>query len=52
MYLMLETGVRMNDLLKIKSKNIDLLSNNIILDTTKNNQTHVVFFDVLPRSLI
>ncbi len=32
MYLMLDTGVRMNELLNIKTKNIDLVSNSIILD--------------------
>lgn len=50
--LMLETGVRMNELLNIKSKNVDLISNSIILETTKNNKKRVVFFDVLSKELI
>ena len=37
-YLMLDTGVRMNELLNINSENIDLISNSIILDTTKNGK--------------
>lgn len=51
-YLMLDTGVRMNELLNIKTSNVDLLSNSIILETTKNNRKRVVFFDKLSRELL
>ena len=51
-YLMLDTGVRMNELLNIKTKNVDMLSNSIILETTKNNKKRVVFFDVLSKELL
>lgn len=52
MYLMLDTGVRMNELLHIKTKNIDLASNSIILEHTKNNIKRVVFFDRLSRETL
>jgi integrase len=52
MYLMLDTGVRMNELLNIKTKNIDLISNSIILERTKNGKKRVVFFDVLSRDVL
>lgn len=52
MLLMLETGVRMNELLNIKTKNVDMLSNSIILETTKSNKKRVVFFDVLSKDLL
>lgn len=51
-FLMLETGVRMNELLNIKSDNIDLTTNTIILEETKNGLRRVVFFDSLSRDLI
>lgn len=50
--LMLETGVRMNELLNIKINNVDLTTNTIILETTKSGKTRVVFFDILSRDLI
>lgn len=52
MYLMLETGVRMNELLHLKTKNIDLVSNTILLDTTKNGKKRIVFFDMLSRDTL
>lgn len=51
-YLMLETGVRMNELLNLKSINVDLLSNTIVLEKTKNGRKRVVFFDVLSKDLL
>lgn len=51
-YLMLETGVRINEVLNIKSKNVDLISNSIILDATKNGKKRVVFFDRLSINLV
>jgi len=52
MYLMLDTGVRMNELLNIKTKNIDLASKTIILDTTKNGTQRIVFFNTLSYDLL
>lgn len=52
MYLMLDTGVRMNELLNIKTKNIDLPSRTIILDTTKNGTQRIVFFNTLSYDLL
>lgn len=52
MYLMLDTGVRMNELLNIKTKNIDLGSKTIFLETTKNGSKRVVFFDSLSYELL
>lgn len=50
--LMLETGIRMNELLNIKSSNVDLTTNTILLDVTKSGKKRIVFFDVLSRDLI
>lgn len=51
-YLMLDTGVRMNELLNIKTENVDLISNSIILETTKNGKKRVVFFNALSMEAI
>lgn len=51
-YLMLETGVRMTELLNIKTLNVDLISNSIILEKTKNGKNRVVFFDILSKDLL
>lgn len=46
-YLMLDTGVRMNELLNIKTRNVDIYSRSIILETTKSGKKRVVFFNDL-----
>lgn len=51
-FLFLETGVRMQELLNIKTINVDLETKSIILDETKNKKKRVVFFDVLSEKLI
>lgn len=51
-YLMLDTGVRMNELLNIKAENVDLVSNSIILETTKNGKKRLVFFNDLSMEAI
>ncbi len=50
--LSLESGVRMNELLNVKTENVDLISNTILLETTKSGKNRVVFFDILSRDLI
>lgn len=50
--LSLETGVRMNELLNIKTDNVDLETKTILLETTKSGKKRVLFFDVLSFDLI
>ena len=42
--LLFDTGCRISELLEIKVKNIDLKSNEILLETTKNGKNRYVFF--------
>ncbi len=42
--LLLDTGVRINELVNIKVKNIDLSDRSILLDVTKNDKQRYVFF--------
>lgn len=51
-YVFLDTGVRLNELLNIKIKNIDLITQSIILDTTKNGKKRIVFYGSLSEELI
>mgnify|MGYP000852375355 CR=1 FL=1 len=51
-YLLLDTGVRLNELLNIKIKNIDLVTQSIKLDITKNGKKRIVFYGQLSKALI
>ncbi|HQC30312.1 MAG TPA: tyrosine-type recombinase/integrase [Acholeplasmataceae bacterium] len=48
--LLLETGIRINELLNIKIKNINLKDKTILLTTTKNNKNRYVFYSKLTQS--
>lgn len=49
---MIETAVRVTELLKIKTLNVDLISKSIILEKTKNAKNIFVFFDRLSKELL
>lgn len=51
-YLMLDTGVRLNELVNIKTENVDLFSRKILLSETKNSRKRMVSYGVLTESLI
>jgi site-specific recombinase XerD len=51
-YLLLDTGVRLNELLNIKIKNIDLVTQSLKLDITKNGKKRIVFYGQLSKALI
>lgn len=51
-FLMLESGMRMNEILNVKTSNIDLETNSILLEKTKSGVNRIVFFDVLSKDLI
>jgi site-specific recombinase XerD len=51
-YLLLDTGIRFNELLNIKTKNVDITSRKILLDETKNGKKRMVSYGVLTESLI
>lgn len=44
MFLLLETGVRINELLNIKIKNINFTNNSIYLITTKTSRSRYIYF--------
>lgn len=48
-FLMLESGVRSNELLNIKVENIDLHQQAIYLDKTKNGKPRTVYFNALSQ---
>nr|WP_232034488.1 site-specific integrase [Acholeplasma hippikon] len=50
--LMLDTGVRINELIEIKNKNIDFSSRYIFLDETKSGKKRVVKFGSLSEDLL
>jgi len=50
--LLLDTGVRISELLHIKYENIDLIENSIYLVKTKNKKPRVVFFGELTKKYI
>lgn len=50
--LMLETGVRSNELLNIRIENIDLNQQSIYLDKTKNGKPRTVYFNKLSEPFI
>jgi site-specific recombinase XerD len=49
---LLDTGVRLNELVNIKTKNVFLIDKKIILDETKNGKKRIVSFGVLSETLI
>jgi len=51
-FLMLESGVRSNELLNIKIENVDLKQQSIYLDKTKNGKPRTVYFNDLSDSYI
>ena len=51
-YLFLDTGVRLSELLDIQFKNVDFENKVILLDHTKNGQKRYVFFDTLSIDLL
>ena len=51
-YLFIETGIRLSELLDIRTENIDLKNRIIKLDHTKNGYKRYVFYDVLSEPLI
>lgn len=51
-YILDETGVRLNELLHIKTKNINLSDNSIYLDFTKTGKPRDVFFTDKTKGLI
>ncbi|MGE4320990.1 MAG: tyrosine-type recombinase/integrase [Acholeplasmataceae bacterium] len=51
-FIFLETGVRMNELLNIKISNIDMNKQIILLDRTKNYKNRIVPFEKLTLSVI
>lgn len=51
-YLLLDTGVRLNELVNIKTVNVDLYSKKILLEQTKNGRKRIVSYGVLTESLI
>lgn len=51
-YLMLDTGVRLNELINIKTEHVDLINNRILLVETKNSRKRMVSFGPLSQSLI
>ncbi len=50
--LLKDTGVRLNELLHLKTKNIDIENNTIFLDYTKTNDTRYVFFSDETKALL
>jgi len=51
-FLLLDTGVRKNELLHIKVNNIDFDNNMILLDRTKTNTDRIVFFTHFTKDLL
>lgn len=51
-FLMLETGVRLNELRHIQIKNIDLQAQRILLTKTKNNKNRIVPFSSLSETVL
>lgn len=51
-FLLLETGVRANELVNIEIKNIDLENRSILLTTTKTKKNRIVFFTGLSEKYI
>jgi integrase len=51
-YLFLDTGVRLSELLDIKFSNIDFDNEMILLNHTKNGEKRYVFFNVLSSDLL
>lgn len=51
-FLSLDTGVRLSELLDIKCKNIDLETNTIYLEHTKNGESRYCFINNLSRRLV
>ncbi len=51
-FLLLETGVRANELINIEIKNIDLENKSILLTTTKTKKNRLVFFTNLSKKYI
>lgn len=50
--LLLETGIRLNELIHIKCKNIDVNNRSILLEVTKNNIDRIVFYSDLTNKYI
>lgn len=50
--LLIDTGIRINELLKIKINNIDLNKNKILLTDTKTNRDRIVYFNLYTREVI
>lgn len=51
-FLMLDTGVRLDELLNIKTKNIDLHNQNILLEKTKTSKKRIVPFGDLSYDIL
>lgn len=51
-YLMLDTGVRLNELINIRTEHVDLVNKRILLVETKNSRKRMVSYGVLAESLI
>lgn len=50
--LLLETGIRLNELVNIKCKNINFENKSILLEVTKNNLDRIVFYSDLTDNFI
>lgn len=51
-YLMLDTGVRLNELVNIKTEHVDISNKRILLVETKNSRRRMVSYGVLAGSII
>ena len=51
-YLMLDTGVRLNELINIRTEHVDMMNKRILLVETKNSRRRMVSFGPLAGSLI